>query len=325
MKYVSLAEAQVSRLCFGTWAYGGEWGSFDQEQSIGAIRQAWELGINFYDTAQAYGFGISERILGQALSDLLKQERNNIFIATKGGLRMEGNKMVRDSSPEWLRSGLEQSLKNLGIDYIDLYQVHWPDPKIPIAEVAGVMEEFVKAGLVHYVGVSNYDVQQMREFAAVRPLDSLQPPYHLFRRGIEAEILPYTRQNQIFVMVYSPLAHGLLSGKYTPETTFAPDDWRAKSPVFQGQAFRQNLNVVAQLGEVAERLQLSLPELALAWVLHQPGVSAAIVGARNPEQIKGTAPAAEIELDGETLAEIDRITAGAVPVGGPSPEGGIDY
>lgn len=324
MKYVSLAEARVSRICFGTWAYGGEWGSFDREQSIAAIQKAWEQGINFYDTAQAYGFGISERILGQALADLLRQERNNLFIATKGGLRMNGNKMVRDSSPGWLRSGLEQSLRNLGVDYIDLYQVHWPDPAVPLAEVAGVMAEFVQAGLVRYVGVSNYNVAQMQEFSLGCRLNSLQPPYHLFRRGIEAEILPYARQNDIFVLVYSPLAHGLLSGKYTPETTFAPDDWRSQSPVFQGQAFRQNLKVVAQLKELADGLELSLPQLALAWVLHQPGVGTAIVGARSPEQIAGTAPAAETELSEQTLAEIDRITADAVPVGGPSPEGGID-
>ena len=203
---------EVSRIAFGAWQLGGDWGQFDEAAAVAAIRRARELGVNFFDTAQAYGFGASERLLGKALRDELIAHRDELVIATKGGLRMTDAGMVRDASPQWLRAGVDASLAALGIDHIDLYQVHWPDPTVPAAETAGALRELVAEGKIRHVGVSNYDAAQMAEFAATLPVETLQPPYHLFRREIEDEVLPYTRQHNIGVLVYGPLAHGLLTG-----------------------------------------------------------------------------------------------------------------
>jgi aryl-alcohol dehydrogenase-like predicted oxidoreductase len=286
-----------------------------------AIRHALELGITFFDTAQAYGFGISERVLGEALQADLKSQRDKLTLSTKGGLRQEGGKLVRDASAPWLRQGVEQSLRNLGVDYIDLYQLHWPDPRTPLAETAEALGQLVSEGKIRYIGVSNFDVDQMREFEKTRKIDTLQPPYHLFRRDIEQEILPYCHEYGIGVLVYGPLAHGLLGGRYTPQTTFASDDWRSKSPAFQGERFAQNLRVVTRLSSLADRQGMTVAQLAIAWVLANPAVDVAIVGARHPQQLTQTVPAADVELSGEALHEIAQIMKDAVPTGGPSPEG----
>jgi len=285
-----------------------------------AIRRALELGVTFFDTAQAYGFGKSEQVLGEALRPELKSQRDKITIATKGGLRMEGSQLVRDSSARWLRSGVEESLRNLAVDYIDIYQVHWPDPRIPFAETANALEQLVQAGKVRYVGVSNFDVAQMSEFEKTRKIDTLQPPYHVFRRDIEQNILPYCQTHGIGVLVYGPLAHGLLGGRYTPETTFASDDWRSKSMAFRGEWFRRNLTVVARLKGLAEREGMTVAQLAIAWVLANPAVDVAIIGARHPKQLNDTAPTADISLSQGTLQEIATILKDATPTGGPSPE-----
>src|SRR5215210_1808283 len=214
---------EVTPLAFGTWQLGGEWGGFDQQRAIAAIKRARQLGINLFDTAQAYGFGASERLLGEALRDELRRDRDALVIATKGGLRMTGDDLVRDSSREWLRQGVEDSLRALGVEHIDLYQVHWPDPDVPFAETAQALEQLVQEGKIRHIGVSNFDAHQMEEFARTRPVESLQPPYHLFRRGIEADVLPYAQEHDIGVLVYGPLAHGLLSGALGEDTEFAPD------------------------------------------------------------------------------------------------------
>ncbi len=180
---------EVSPIAFGTWQLSGDWGRFDEEEAIAAIRFAHERGVNFFDTAQAYGFGASEELLGRAVRDL---PRDEVVIATKGGLRMDDERgLLRDSSPEWLRQGVESSLKALGMDYIDLYQVHWPDSYVPFAETAGVLNELVEEGKIRHVGVSNFNPDQMDEFARTRPVETLQPPYSLLNREIEDSILPY--------------------------------------------------------------------------------------------------------------------------------------
>jgi aryl-alcohol dehydrogenase-like predicted oxidoreductase len=261
-------------------------------------------------------------MLGEALQPYLKKGlREEIVLATKGGLRMEGDKLLRDASPRWLRQGVEQSLVNLGVDYIDLYQVHWPDPNTPIIETASALDQLVQEGKIRYVGVSNYDVAQMQSFEQVRKLDSVQPPYNLFRREIEQTILPYTRQHGIGVLVYGALAHGLLAGAFTPQMTFAADDWRSKSEIFHGELFHRNLAVVEHLKSLAEQTGVSVAQLAIAWVLAQPGIDVAIVGARIPEQLAQTAQAGDIHLSQATLREIEHITREAVPIGGPAPEG----
>lgn len=325
MRYTQFGgtDLEVSTICFGTWQFGGEWGSTEEKESADAMRRALDLGVNFFDTAQAYGFGASEQLVGKALEPEIKNRREEIVLATKGGLRPEGDGITRDASPEWLRSGVEDSLRYLGTDYIDLYQVHWPDPDVPASETAGALEEMVTEGKIRYVGVSNYDERQMAEFERTRKLDALQPPYHLFRREIEESILPYCAEHDVGVLVYGPMAHGLLSGKMTPGTQLEEGDWRASSPIFRGENFQKNLEIAEELKRFAADKGVSLPQLAVAWTLANPAVDVAIVGARRPDHIEGTAPAADVDLSPDDLAEIEKIMQGAVAVGGPSPEGGV--
>jgi aryl-alcohol dehydrogenase-like predicted oxidoreductase len=322
MQYSQLGDRgpKVSRIAFGNWSAGGDWGGVDRAGAMAAMRAALDLGITFFDTARAYGFGAAEELLGEALRPEIRSARESIVIATKGGLRDQGGLPARDSSPAALRRDLEASLRTLGVDYIDHYQVHWPDPATPIAETAQALDEFVREGKVRYVGVSNYDARQMTAFQQVRPIDALQPPYHLFRRDIEQSILPFAQEHGIGVLVYGPIAHGLLSGRMTETTTFAPDDWRSKSETFAGDAFRRNLGIVRRLEAFASERGTTVAQLAIAWTLANPAVDVAIVGARNPEQIRQTAPAADIQLSPQDLARIEQIVRDEIPVGGPAPE-----
>lgn len=326
MKYTKFGSTplQVSTISYGTWEFGGDWGNVDAAQKEAGketIRKALDLGITIFDTAQAYGFGQSEQLLGEALAGELRHQREKIIIADKGGLRMEAGKPVRDASAANLRRGVEDGLRNLGVDYIDIFYVHWPDPGVPMEETATAMAQLADEGKIRYVGVSNFDVDQMRDFERTRKIDALQPPYHLFRRDIEQSILPYCSSRGIAVMVYGSLAHGLLSGSFTPETHFASDDWRSQNPDFRGDVFRKNLSVVRRLKGVAERQGITLPQLAIAWVLANPAVDVAIVGAHLAEHLEPAAAAAEISLSVETRAEIDQIMTDAEPIGGPAPEG----
>jgi aryl-alcohol dehydrogenase-like predicted oxidoreductase len=312
---------EVTSLAYGTWQFGGDWGPVDARAAIEAIGYARSLGINFFDTAQAYGFGRSERLLGQALAAELRSARDSVVIATKGGLRMDGGNLVRDASPAWLRKGTEASLEALGTEYIDLYQVHWPDPQTPIEETAAALAELVREGLIRHVGVSNYTPGQIEQFAAVLPVQTVQPPYHLFRRDAETDLLPYAQAHNIGVLAYGPLAHGLLGGAITSTTTFGPGDWRTHSPAFTGDGFARNLQVVAALRSFAGRLGATIAQLAVAWVLAHPAVQVAVVGARTPAHQAETLGALDLTLSQADLAEIDTIMAAAAPVGGPTPEG----
>jgi aryl-alcohol dehydrogenase-like predicted oxidoreductase len=309
----------VSPICFGTWAFGGDWGRVDQEEAKATIGRALESGINFFDTAQAYGFGLSEQLLADALWGRVR--RQDVVVATKGGLRMDGDRLVRDASAAWIRQGVEFSLRNLRTDYIDLFQVHWPDPATPAEETGAALTELVREGKIRHVGVSNYGVAEMEALRRFTSCETLQPPYHLFRRGIEADVLPYCAARGMGVLVYGPLAHGLLSGAMTTATTFAADDWRSHSPDFSGGRFVRNLQVVDELKLYARRRGLSLVELALAWTLAHPAVDVAVVGARRSAQLDGSVGAADVKLADEDWAEVDRIVAPAVQVHGPTPEG----
>lgn len=323
MKNVTLGrtDLEVSPIAFGTWQLGGDWGQFDELEAITAIRHARELGVNLFDTAQAYGFGVSERLLARALRDALDNHREQLVLATKGGLRIDEREgLVRDSSPAWLRSGVEESLRNLGIDYIDIYQVHWPDPSTPFAESAHALGALVDEGKIRHVGVSNFSALEMAEFSRTLPVETLQPPYHLFRRDIEADVLPYAREHDIGVLVYGPLAHGLLTGAMHPSTTFEEKDWRAGSPLFRGEAFARNLETVAELERFARARGYSVSQLAIAWTLVSPAVQVAIVGSRSAAHIEDSLGALRVELSQEELQEIEGIMAGAVSVAGPSPE-----
>jgi aryl-alcohol dehydrogenase-like predicted oxidoreductase len=310
---------EVSRIAFGTWQLGGDWGPTDTAAAMEAIRRAADKGVTFFDTAQAYGFGQSEQLLAAALRHLPREE---LVIATKGGLRPEGTGIVRDASAAWIRQGVEASLRALDTDYVDLYQVHWPDPSTPFEETAEALGKLVADGKIRHVGVSNFDVEQMEAFSATLPVETLQPPYHLFRREIEAAVLPYTATNDIGVLVYGPLAHGLLSGHLGPDTQFDPEDWRSTSPVFHGDSFTRNLRAVDRLRQLAgEELGITLAQLAVAWTLHNPAVHVAIVGTRDPKHIDEALAAADLDLDDEVMRRIDQIMKDAIPVGGPSPEG----
>ena len=322
MKTTTLGRSglQVSRIAFGTWQLGGDWGQFEEDTAIAAIRRARELGVNFFDTAQAYGFGASERLLGKALRDELTRDRDQLVIATKGGLRMTDTGLVRDASPEWLRQGVDASLTALGVDHIDLYHVHWPDAKVPVAETAGALRELVAEGKIGHVGVSNYNAEQMAEFSETLLVETVQPPYHLFRREIEDDVVPYSQANNIGVLVYGPLAHGLLSGTLNENTTFASDDWRSKSAVFTGDTHRRNLAAVRALEKFAANRGMTVSQLAIAWTLANPAVHVAIVGARRANHIEESIAAVDISLSSADLAEIDKIMATATPVAGPSPE-----
>ncbi|KMS91061.1 aldo/keto reductase [Prauserella rugosa] len=310
----------VSRICFGTWQIGGDWGSFDEDAAIGAIRQARELGVTFFDTAQAYGFGASEELLGKALRPDLERDRDSVVIATKGGID-PGSDRPRKATREYLRSGVEQSLRHLGVDHIDLYQVHWPDEQTPAEETASALQELVDEGKIRHAGVSNYDSAQLAAFDRTRPVETLQPPYHLLRRDIETDPLPYARENDIGVLVYSSLGSGLLTGALTADSTFEESDWRSQSSAFQGENFRRNLAVVDELKEFAAGKNASVSQIAIAWTLAKPGIHVAIVGARRARNIADSVAAADVQLTADDIAEIERITAAGVPVTGASPEG----
>jgi aryl-alcohol dehydrogenase-like predicted oxidoreductase len=321
MNYVRLGKTDmlVSRIALGTWAYGGEWGAFDEGDARRTVHRALDAGVTLFDTAQAYGFGGSEQVLAEALRTSAR--RGEVVLATKGGLRLAGDVLVRDASPAWLRQGVEASLRNLGVAAIDLYQVHWPDSATPPEETAGALEDLVREGKIRHVGVSNYDAKQMEELASHGRVETDQPPYDMFRRDIEDEILPYAEDHDIGVLVYGALAHGLLSGTMTADTTFPADDWRSHSSDFTGETFRRNVAVVDQLQALARDRDLPLPALAVAWTLSHPAVQVAIVGARRPEHLAATIGAADAALSAADRLAINGILADASPVHGPSPEG----
>jgi aryl-alcohol dehydrogenase-like predicted oxidoreductase len=315
------SDLKVSPICFGTWELGGEWGTFDEATAVAAIRDARELGINFFDTAQGYGFGASERILGDALGEELLRARDDVVIATKGGLRPVNGGLARDASRAWLREGVDASLRALGVEAIDLYQVHWPDPITSFEETAEALAELVDEGKIRHAGVSNFSAAEMDAFSEYGPLETLQPPYHMFRREIEDAVLPYCRAHDIGVLVYGPLAHGMLTGAMNPSTRFAPDDWRSKSSDFTGETFARNLAVVDRLKRVAADRGVTLPVLTVAWTLANPAVDVAIVGTRGPAHVAALTGAVDVRLSDDELAEITTILSDAVPVHGPTPEG----
>jgi aryl-alcohol dehydrogenase-like predicted oxidoreductase len=321
MRYTPLGRSglEVSRICFGTWQFGGDWGAVQREDAVAAVRSALDHGVTFFDTAHAYGFGESEALLAEALGDDIR--RDDVVVATKGALRPEGGEVVRDSSPAWIRKGVDESLRHLGLDAIDLYQVHWPDPDTPFAETAGALGGLVREGKLRHVGVSNFSEGEMAELERTLPVETLQPPYHLFRREVERDVLPWCAEHDVGVLAYGPLAHGLLSGRFSPGDKLPDDDWRSSSELFTGERFERNLRAVEGLERFAGERGYTVAQLAVAWTLANPSVHVAIAGARRPDHIEGVAPAAEIELSADDLAAIDRIMEASVQVAGPTPEG----
>jgi aryl-alcohol dehydrogenase-like predicted oxidoreductase len=319
MRYIELGRSglRVSRICFGSWQFGGDWGSVARDEGKAAVRAALDLGVTFFDTAQAYGFGESEALLAEALGDDI--HRDDVIVATKGGLRPVDGGIERDASPEFLRDGVEESLRHLGVEAIDLYQVHWPDRSTPFAETGAALQQLKDEGKIRHVGVSNFSPEEMEELSRAVEVETDQPPYNLFNRGIEDDVLPWCTEEDVGLLVYGPLSHGLLSGRFDP-STLAEDDWRRGHEPFEGEALERNMEAVERLKEFAEARGHTLPQLAAAWVLHQPGVHVAIVGARRPAHVEGIAPAADIDLSDDELREIDELT-GAAKAWGLTPEG----
>lgn len=303
------SDLYITTVGLGTWAIGGGenpygWGSQDDSDSIKTIHRAIELGINWIDTAKGYGHGHSEEIVGQAVAD----RRDKVVVATKCGIlwKEDGSDIYGHLKADSIKAECESSLRRLRSDYIDLLQIHWPMPDEDIEEGWGAIADLVREGKVRYGGVSNFNVAQLKRIQPIYPVVSLQPPYSMIKRDVEAEILPYCAEQNIGVVVYSPMQAGLLTGRFTREraANLPADDWRKNDPEFNEPRLGRNLALVENLNKIAARKSQSVGNLAIAWTLHHPAVTAAIVGARRPRQIEETVHAGELKLTDQDLAEI---------------------
>jgi aryl-alcohol dehydrogenase-like predicted oxidoreductase len=306
------SQAAFTRLGLGTWAIGGPWrygwGPVDDEQSVAALRRAVDEGINWVDTAAVYGLGHSEEIVGRALAGYAPAD--DVFVCTKCGRKTQpdGNP-YSDLRPASIRAECDASLRRLGVERIDLYQIHWPDPAggTRLEDSWSTMAELVDEGKVRWIGVSNFDVDQLERCEAIRHVDSLQPPLSMLQRGALRTVIPWAAQHQTGVIVYSPMASGLLSGSFdrTRLDSLPADDMRRRRAEFTDPALSRNLALVERLRTIGDDLGCSVAELAIAWTLAQDGVTGAIVGARRPDQLDGWIGAAGVELSVDLLRTID--------------------
>jgi aryl-alcohol dehydrogenase-like predicted oxidoreductase len=302
---------EITRVGFGAWAIGGGdwefgWGAQNDAESVAAIERALELGVNWIDTAAAYGLGHSEAIVRQALEGVDRRP----YVFTKAGLvDGGGGRVVNNLKRDSIRREVEASLTRLGVDAIDLYQIHWPRPDGDVEEGWSALAELKDEGLVRHIGVSNFDADQLRRARAIAPVETLQPPYSLVDRAVEDEILPFAERAGIGVIAYSPMGSGLLSGAMTRERIAAlPDnDWRKRDERFGEPAVSRHLATVERLRAVAERHETTPGAVAIAWTLTNPAVDGAIVGFRRPDQVDPLISAANLELTPEDLAEIAEI------------------
>ena len=306
------SDLNITRVGFGAWALGGSgwefaWGRQNDDDSIAAIHRALELGVNWIDTAAAYGLGHSEEVVARALSSWSGPRP---YVFTKCGLRGDelGN-VHRVLKADSIRRECEGSLRRLRVDAIDLYQIHWPpdDNGLDLEEGWATMAQLRREGKVRWIGVSNFDIEQMQRARAIAPITSLQPPYSLIRREIESQVLPFCRREGMGVIVYSPMASGLLSGAMTRKraATLSADDWRRGDPEFNEPKLSDNLALVDRLRAVGARHGRTAGEVAIAWILYHPAVTGAIVGARSAEQAEGVMRAADLRLSDEDFAEIE--------------------
>ena len=297
----------------GTWAMGGanwryNWGPQEDRESIAAVRRALDMGINWIDTAPVYGLGRSENVVGEALAG----RRDKVFLATKcSRLWTEDGEIYGSLKAADVRRECESSLKRLKTDVIDLYQIHWPDPAEEIEEGWTEIAKLVEEGKIRYAGVSNFPVERLRAIQPIHPVASLQPPYSMLRRGVEEELLSYCAAHDVGVVVYSPMACGLLTGAFSRDRLagLPGSDWRRGNVEFRAPAFEANLALVEGLKPVAERNGLTLSQLAIAWTLRRPEVTSAIVGARRPDQIEETALASNAALSESDADAIERLLA----------------
>jgi aryl-alcohol dehydrogenase-like predicted oxidoreductase len=318
MEYAEIPDTslRISRVGLGTWAIGGwMWGGTDMAEAIDTIHAAFDHGINLIDTAPVYGFGASEEIVGKALAT--GGLRSRAVLATKVGLGWKDGKPFRDASRARITAEIEDSLRRLQTDHIDLYQVHWPDPKVSMTETADAMRALLDQGRIGAIGVSNFSTAQLDEFRTAAPVHVVQPPYNLFERAIETDIQPYCREHGIATLGYGALCRGLLSGRMRAYTRFSRDDLRSNDPKFRQPRFANYLAAVARLDRLAgERYGKSVIDLAVRWSLDK-GVTAALWGARQPEQLDAVDGVGGWSLDAAGKAEVEAILREGIkdPVG----------
>jgi aryl-alcohol dehydrogenase-like predicted oxidoreductase len=304
------SDLRLTPIGYGAWAIGGGnwefgWGAQDDDESVRTIERALDAGLNWIDTAAVYGLGHSEEVVARSL----KNSPHKPFVFTKCSMRWDANQQIyRSLKADSLKEELENSLRRLQVDAIDLYQIHWPNPEGEIEEGWETLARFKEQGKIRYIGVSNFNVEQMKRALKIAPITSLQPPFSLLRRDIEAEILPFCQEHHIGVINYSPMVSGLLTGKMTTEriAQLPADDWRKRSLNFNEPKLSRNLKLVEFLREIGKEHSVEPGVVAIAWTLRHPGITAAIVGARRPDQVDGVLPAATFRL---TDAEADRIEA----------------
>ncbi len=303
-------EFDLSVIGLGTWVFGGRWGGADDADSIAACHASIDAGVNWIDTADIYGQHRAERLVGQVLKD----RRDDVIVATKCGVAwtMEPTLQIwREARGDYIRRAVDNNLTALGIDVIDIFQVHWPVAGVAAEETMDAMVELKTAGKIRAIGVSNYHLAELEAAGAAGPLDSFQVGYHLMRRDIENGELPWCGEHNVGVLAYGPLAHGLLTGKMNVSTTFAENDWRRDSELFSDDAFAERVAVVAELGHIADDAGRpgGVAELAVAWVLRRPEVTSAIIGARNAAQATANAALAGRPLSDDEAAAIDAVLA----------------
>jgi aryl-alcohol dehydrogenase-like predicted oxidoreductase len=309
------SDLHLTPIGFGAWAIGGgnwefAWGPQDDNESIAAIHRALDLGVNWIDTAAIYGLGHSEEVVARAL----KTSSHKPLVFTKCSMRWHPDRSIyRSLKAASLAEELEGSLRRLGVETIDLYQIHWPDPDAEIEEGWEALARFQKQGKIRWIGVSNFSVAQMKRAQKIAPITNLQPPYSMLRRAIEKEVLPFTQANGIGVINYSPMVSGLLTGKMTAErvAAFPADDWRKRAAEFNEPRLSRNLQLVELLREIGSGHAVSPGVVAVAWTLRNPAITAAIVGGRSAQQVEGLAPALEFRLSEEEYSRINAFLAGS--------------
>jgi aryl-alcohol dehydrogenase-like predicted oxidoreductase len=307
---------EATRIGIGTWAIGGwMWGGTDEKESIKTLRSALDKGLNLIDTAPVYGFGTSEKIVGKALKE--HGNRENIILVTKVGLDWNNKGPFRNSSKERIQKEIDDSLKRLDTDYIDVYMIHWPDHKVSFEETAEAMQKLMDEGKIKSIAVSNYSPEQMDQFRKVAPIHVCEPPYNMFEREIEEDVLPYCRAEDIKTLTYGALCRGLLSGKMSSDRKFEGDDLRKMDPKFKSGRFKQYLDAARQLDQFArENYGKNVRDLAVRWILDK-GASIALWGLRKPSQLEGIDDVFDWKLEQDAMNEIDKILQKTVkdPVG----------
>ena len=314
------SDVLVSPVVFGAWAIGGwMWGQQDESDAIDAIHASLDAGVNTIDTAAIYGQGLSEELVGRAIQG---RPRDQVVIATKCGRRWDSEHgsdpwptkdrfgkditIRSDSRPESIHYECEQSLRRIQTDYIDLYQIHWPDKTTPIEESMAALVKLKEQGKIRAIGVSNFDVDRLKKALAAGPLASDQPPYSIINRGIEKDVLRFCRQNNVAVICYSPMERGLLTGKVTPDRQFPPDDHRSTHKFFTPENRQRVLDSLQKIKPICDRHGASFAHVIINWTVHEPGITAALVGARNAEQARHNAAAMAITLSSDERAQIRR-------------------